>query len=78
MRNRAGSWLRLKAKRGGAGFLLVIFGAVLANELADLKLAQLFNQVRADQQADQQRRQGSKGSADRQVAKDAERVDVDE
>ena len=32
----------------------------------------------ADQQADQQRGEGSKCSADREVAKDAECVDVDE
>ncbi len=47
---------------------------VFADVLADLKFAQLLDDVGADEQGDQQRRERRKGGAEREIAKDPERV----
>ena len=62
----------------GAGLLLVVLGTVLANELADLKLAQLLNHERPDQQGDEHRGETGKSSAKRQIPEDAEGSEVGE
>src|SRR5580698_9109261 len=62
------------AHGGRAGFLLVRLRAFFADVLADLKLAQLLNDVGADKQAYQQRRQRGEGGPEREIAKDAEWV----
>ena len=49
-------------------------GAVFADVLADLEFAQLLDDVRADEQRDQQRRERGEGRAKREIAEDAERV----
>src|SRR6185312_11731368 len=55
---------------------LMILWAVLANELTDLKLPQPFDQIWTDQQTDEQRGYGGKRGSEREVAKDAECVEV--
>ncbi len=59
-----------------ARFLLMILGAVLANVLADLKLAQFLDDERSDEKRDQQRRETGEGSAKRQIPEDAEGSEV--
>ena len=49
-------------------------GAVFADVLANLELAQLLNDVGPDEQRDQQRREGGESGAKRQIAEDAEGV----
>ena len=44
------------AHGGGAGFLLVVLGTVLADVLADLKLTQLLNDEWPDEQSDEHAR----------------------
>ena len=48
------------AHGGRAGFLLVRLRAVFADVLADLEFAQLLDDVRADEQRDEQRREAGK------------------
>jgi hypothetical protein len=62
----------------GAGLLLVVLGAVLADVLADLKLAQLVNHERPDEQGDQHRSKTGKSGAKRQIPEDAEGSEVGE
>ena len=59
-----------------AGFFLVIFGAVFADVLANLELAQLFNDEGPDQQGNEHRGQAGKRSTKRQIPKDAEGSEV--
>src|ERR1700722_1387847 len=59
-----------------AGLLLVVFGTVFADVLADLKLAQLLNDERPDQQRDEHRGKTGKSSAKRQIPEDAEGPEV--
>ncbi len=60
----------------GAGLFLVALGTVLANVLADLKLAQLLNDERPDEQSDEHRGETGEGSAKRQIPEDAEGSEV--
>ncbi len=62
------------AHGGSAGLLQVRLWPVVADKLADLKLAQLLNHPWTDEQRDQQRRERGKGGAEGEVAEDAKRV----
>ena len=57
---------------GVPDFFMVGLGAVFADVLADLEFAQLLNDVRADEERDEQRRERGKGGAKREIAKDTE------
>ena len=62
------------AHGGRAGLLEVRLGAVFADELADLELAQLLNDVGADEKRDHQRRERGEGGAKGEIAEDPEGV----
>jgi hypothetical protein len=66
------------AHGGCAGLLLVRFGAVFADVLADLKLAQFFNDERAYEQSDHERGERGERSAEGEIAEDAEWMKVGE
>ena len=55
---------------------LMGLGAVFANVLADLEVAQSPHHRRADHQSHEQRRQAGECGAKRQIAEDSERADV--
>ncbi len=60
------------AHGGRAGFFLMRLGSVFADVLADLKFAELFNDVGADEEGDEERCQRGEGCPEREVAEDAE------
>ena len=64
------------AHGGRAGLRQMRLRPVVANVLADLKLAQLLNHPWADEERNEQRRQRGKSGAEGQVTEDAERVKV--
>src|ERR1017187_10082577 len=64
------------AHGGGAGFLLVRFGAFLADKLADLELAKLVDEPWAQRDAQEERGKRGEGGARGCVPEDAERADV--
>src|ERR1700728_2240128 len=61
---------------GSAGLFLVALGTVLTNVLADLKLTQLLNDERPDEQSNEHRGEAGKASAKRQIPEDAEGSEV--
>src|ERR1017187_5021513 len=64
------------AHGGGAGFLLVRFGAFLPDELADLELAKLVDEPWTQRDAQEERGERGEGGARSSVSEDAERADA--
>src|SRR5581483_10948370 len=64
--------------RGRACFFLVVLWPFFADVLANLELAQLFDDIWSDNERDQQRRERSKCGAERQIPEDAEWSEVRE
>lgn len=63
------------AHSGRAGFLLVRLRTFFADVLADLELAQLLDDEGTDDERNEKGRERREGSAEGQIAKDAERVE---
>ena len=60
----------------GAGLLLVVLRTIFADVLADLKLAQLLNHERPDEQGNEHSGKAGESGAKRQIPEDAEGSEV--
>ncbi len=64
------------AHGGGSGLLLVVFGTIFPDVLTDLKLAQLLDHERPDEQGDEHRGETGESGAKRQIPENAEGSEV--
>ena len=75
-RHQRGGQNQQTSHRRRAGFRRVRRRAFVPDDLADLKLAQLANEPRAEQQADEQRREARRGGPEGDVLNDVQHRDL--